>query len=292
MLENAWAAHALCELGLAGTPRRMAARTAVWQAEEVLIKAHEPVPWCEEADLATLASEMQLMDYLAARGIQVPQPVAAPIRVDGVCCSAVRFLKGTHPPLNFPGAAGAAGVMLEQVHSALAAFAPPEGFVRPRWDRAHFQRGFARLEQAARQGRVDPRDLKGVDRALERALKILEGRPMQLIHGDATVANILLTERGPALIDWSMAGWGFAAYDVGCVLAGVTNPEAAEALLEAYGAMDRYEASCGMALARLGSYMLFCLQPEGEWVREGVRLFCREWARALQKGRPIGPLGN
>ncbi|MGI6200819.1 MAG: phosphotransferase enzyme family protein [Christensenellales bacterium] len=292
MLENAWAAHALCALGLEGTPRRMAARSAVWRTEEVLIKAHEPVPWCEEADLAALCSEMQLMEYLAEQGIQVPLPVAPPIQVDGVCCSAVRFLKGAHPPLNFPGAAGAAGVMLEQVHRALAAYAPPGGFVRPRWDRAHFERGMTRLEQAAQQDRVDPGDLKAVARTLERALRTLEGAPLQLIHGDATVANILLTERGPALIDWSMTGWGFAAYDVGCVLAGITNPEAAEALLEAYGAMDRYQASCGMALARLGSYMLFCLQPEGGWVREGLHLFCHDWARGLQKGRPIGPLRN
>lgn len=82
-----------------------------------------------------------------------------------------------------------------------------------RWERGYFAREF--LERVPGTG---PATIARAKRELARSACVLLAQPLALVHRDLQSSNVLLTPRGPALIDFQGMRAGAAAYDLASLL--------------------------------------------------------------------------
>jgi amino acid adenylation domain-containing protein len=173
-------------------------------------------------------------------GLLVPEPVAARdgspvVGVSGVrgeggagtrYAALFRWLDGQAPG-GAPTAADCRrfGELMARLHRHGERFAPPSGFVRPRYDLDRLLGGAADgglLAEAA--GIVRP-EIAGLG----------EGRDLfGLIHGDLQVTNFLFSAGRVAAIDFADSGWGYYPYDIASSLLPSWGHRDFPALLEAF----------------------------------------------------------
>ncbi len=224
---------------------------------------------------SAIRSELWWMRSLAEAGLPVPRPVPAAngdlvVEAEGRWATVVTWVDGEQfgeaaTPLG-PDAGtverrfGALGGLIARMHNATDRLDLPQGFERPRWDRAGFL-GDTPLwgrfwENPALSG--DERDLlvdarESAARALRRHEE--EGVDYGLIHADMLRENVLVRGEDIAIIDFDDCGFGFRAYDLATAevqgLEDPLNPLAGLALYEGYKAVRRGDAP------RLGDVTLF-----------------------------------
>jgi len=210
---------------------------------------------------AAIESELWFCARLAEQGLPVsrPQPTqqgALLAEADGSFASATEWLPGD--PM---GAAGvslagsvadqvaqhfALGQLLARLHEVTLTLTLPEGFRRPGWDidgllgEAPFWGRFWEHPclSAPEAGRM---------RHLRRQLRselfphMAQG-PVILIHADVLRENVLVSEQGPALIDFDDCGFGHPLYDLGTVLSQNLAEPVGPALRR--GLIDGYATRC------------------------------------------------
>lgn len=103
----------------------------------------------------------------------------------------------------------AAGAALREVHEALAGFDPDGWPVFPRLDEA--RRVLATLEP-------EPAEARELDEMLDRAAAqaALLDAPVQVVHGDAWLGNVLRTPDGPLWTDFELTCVGPRELDLTC----------------------------------------------------------------------------
>jgi len=206
---------------------------------------------------AELASELAWTAALAEAGLIVPAPFPTRngqlvAQVDGHTADLVRWIDGT--PLStgaglvdLPDGEGtffALGETAARLHDICDAWAPPADFVRHAWDTDGL------LGETPVWGRFwenphlspEQRDLVSAarHRALEMLTELAPSLDYGLIHADLTHENVILTDDGPALIDFDDGGWGFRAFELATVINHTRRSAAPEPLIAAL--IDGYQS--------------------------------------------------
>jgi aminoglycoside phosphotransferase (APT) family kinase protein len=180
---------------------------------------------------AWLAREVAVAGYLARLGAPVVAPSGLPApgphRHDGHLVTFWEYAEELDAPMD----ARRAGRGLRECHEALADFdgALPS-MALPREAEELVERLPLDAEDAALLRRV------GAD--VKRRIEAL-ALPVQAVHGDAHLGNVINTARGPLWNDWEDTFLGPVAWDLGCLHASVkafgSEPAPVEAAQAGYG---------------------------------------------------------
>jgi hypothetical protein len=192
------------------------------------------------------ARELAVAAFLSERGVGVVPPSRelppGPHEHDGL---AVTFWQHVEPDPGRAPSAAEAGEALRQLHRALREFpAGPAGSAGPGETielpllispLVEVPRLLDRIESA---GSLPPADLARLRGAHERLAEILvkPSRPVQALHGDAHVRNLLATRDGLLWNDFEDTCRGPVAWDLACFCRWA--PWGPEAALAAYGDGD------------------------------------------------------
>lgn len=71
-----------------------------------------------------------------------------------------------------------------------------------------------RLAQYHELGMLTDRDIDDLQKLLHSAVRSAGPSGWQFCHGDALLANVLLSPTGPVMVDWEHAGWYLPGYDL------------------------------------------------------------------------------
>ena len=241
------------------------------------VVARVPLTFARLRGRAWIEAELALVAGLRDRGL----PVAGPTRA---------VASGPHPRDGFlvtlwdhvehdPGSpldAAAAGTALRAIHDALAAL--------PTMGLEHYAR-FDELAALVASLRLEPAERRVLERGLDASAEVVASSiaaPLQPVHGDAHLGNVLRTRGGPVWNDFENACLGPRELD----LAGLTirgTPEGAEAVA-AYGEHDAdlvrrlipvhalFLAAWTCALAERAPQARPFAQERIGWVRDGFGL--------------------
>jgi len=188
-----------------------------------------------------LAREVAVAGHLARAGAPVVAPsaeiVPGPHVRNGLALTFWEYAEESAAPAD----AAEAGRRLRRCHEALAAF---EGDL-PRLGVLDEVEGI--VERLAGTGTVSPDDatvLRRVAAAVREGVERL-ALPLQAVHGDAHLGNVLATSRGPLWNDWEDTFLGPLAWDLACLGAaarpfGRHDPARIAAARAGYG--DRHDA--------------------------------------------------
>lgn len=219
-----------------------------------------------------IRSELWWCAELARAGLPIPAPlpahdgrllVALP---GGLHASAIRWLEGealgeaarpfTQPLPKVLDLYHALGALLARVHRATDALTLPEGFTRPRWDRAGLvgdQPLWGRFWEHPSAG---PDQRATLIRARDALRERLAGET-GLIHADVLRENVLVNDRSVSLIDFDDSGYGFRLYDLGTALVQTVlhpeHPQLRDALMQGYGTTDTSMVEAFMLARTLAS---------------------------------------
>jgi aminoglycoside phosphotransferase (APT) family kinase protein len=185
---------------------------------------------------AWLAREVAVAGYLAAAGAPVVAPSLeippGPHHRDGFALTFWEYVEELDDPLDAPEA----GRGLRLCHEALADFTAE----LPRM--AALAEAVTIADDLAQSGAVGVRDAELMRRAGARAQAGI-GRislPLQPVHGDAHLGNVIVSPRGPLWNDWEDAFLGPVGWDIGCLCAsappfGRRDPSLIAAARQGYG---------------------------------------------------------
>ncbi len=266
--------------------------------EHLVLRVHRPGYRTDDE----LRSEQSWAAALRTDGVvatpeSVPTPagdvvarVLVPGRAEPLQITAVRWVPGE--PLGDVTDAGAMaldavaryrqlGALMASMHDHAAAWTPPAGFVRPRWDVGGM------LGDAPLWGRFwDTDALSTDDRAVlerfrdhaRRELSALGEPPERfgLIHGDFLPENVLVDGERLTLIDFDDSGWGWHLFDIATSFVGAWGQPDEEALeaafLEGYRSVrplpEEHLALLPLFLAlRAATYAGWVCTRDNEWAR-------------------------
>ena len=169
-----------------------------------------------------LAREVAVAGHLARVGAPVVPPSSlvppGPHDRDGVTVTFFEFVEAVDAPLD----AREAGRRLRECHEVLAAF-PGE---LPAFEL--LREAGAIFEEAGNEGMC--RRGESIRAAVE-ALEL----PLQAVHGDAHLGNVINTAAGPLWNDWEDTMLAPREWDLGCLHAGSGDPAAIAAAQAGYG---------------------------------------------------------
>ncbi|MDE3177599.1 MAG: homoserine kinase [Pseudomonadota bacterium] len=231
----------------------------------------------KRVDEADLPFFLGLMEHLAQRGVNCPQPVrsrdgAAIGRLAGRAAAIVTFLEGLSVRRPAVAHCGEVGEALARMHAAGADFAISRrnALSIPGWP-ALFEAARARADEV----------VPGLARETETQLRSLQeiwpqGLPSGVIHADLFPDNVFfLRDRLSGLIDFYFACNDFLAYDLAiCLnswafeLSGEFNLSKGQAMIEGYQRVRRLtpeEVEALPILAR-GSALRFMLTRLVDWL--------------------------
>jgi aminoglycoside phosphotransferase (APT) family kinase protein len=186
--------------------------------------------------VAWLAREVAVAGHLASAGAPVVAPSAelppGPHLHDGLALTFWTFAEERPDALD----AGAAGRALRVCHEALTDF-PGE---LP--EQAAFREARGILGRLAADGALAPADAGLLERAADRLEHRLAALalPLQPVHGDAHLGNVIATATGPLWNDWEDTFRAPVAWDLGCLHASARvfgrDADAVAAAQRGYGA--------------------------------------------------------
>ena len=118
------------------------------------------------------------------------------------------------------------GTMIGFLHWQASRWRLPAGFIRPTWDMAYFESALATLQSAVSDGRVLPADWEILQTAVRNLRGLVNSRrwgrkQFGLIHADLHRGNFLVHQGRVSLIDFSLCGLGYYAYDLAICLSNI-----------------------------------------------------------------------
>lgn len=277
------AAEVAGELGL-----RFARCVVLWERSNLLVHL-APAPVIARIATRTgtmrqgnawLAREVAVAGYLADVGAPVVAPSGevppGPHHEDGFTMTFWEFVEETGQPLD----ATEAGRRLRVCHEALADFDGPLPSMAPLAEAENIVARFASEKSLERE---DVELLRGVAVAVREGIAQFE-LPLQALHGDAGLSNVLQTVRGPLWNDWEDTFLGPRAWDLACLEAaappfgqrdptliasaragyGTTLPGG---ILDAFVAARRFQASVWGVAIGLASGDTDAVQSRLDWFR-------------------------
>jgi Ser/Thr protein kinase RdoA (MazF antagonist) len=228
-----------------------------------LLRLHRPVIsyWAGERQSPELiASELTWLEALAEEcEFKLQRPVhtrsgdwVGAVEIDGspTPVTLLTWLAGEHFSPAAPAAARQVesfGALVARLHQFSASWVPPEGFSRPQYNEAHFQKLFARLLRGVDLGIFSEEvywTLRATTQAILGEIQTLPDDPQNwgMIHADLHVGNFLVGAHAqdstdePEIIpiDFSFCGFGHYLFDLSVCLAGGLKADLRPAFLEGY----------------------------------------------------------
>ena len=185
-----------------------------------------------------LRREVSITGFLARAGAPVVAPSAeldpGPHTHDGISLSFWEYIEELDAPLD----AAEAGHGLRACHELLAGY---EGELEPLGTLAEAERW---LEEMAAEGGIGAEQAATLRRDAAEVRRRIEalGLPMQPVHGDAHLDNVINTAAGPLWNDWEDACLAPRALDLGCLEAAASvwgdDPKPVATARAAYGEID------------------------------------------------------
>jgi Ser/Thr protein kinase RdoA (MazF antagonist) len=184
-----------------------------------------------------IQSELNWLIALAESGHEVQHPLraksgrfVAQIEAHGrlTPCTLLSWVEGElfdENRHNRPEIARSYGSLTARLHNHAAAWTPPQDFIRPSQDAAHFERLFHQFKKALQWGLIQAEDWPILSQACAQIIRDVEryeDLPGQwgLIHADMHVGNILVRGARVLPIDFSLCGWGSFLFDASIALLG------------------------------------------------------------------------
>lgn len=272
--------------------------------EAYLLRIHRPAagihmePLLSGTDpLALRKTEVALLRHLGKKGLTVQRPLAdrtgrdVTLLPDGTAATMLTWLPGEPlaPEKLTEALCLRLGAMVAELHRAAADF---QGAETLRYDRALCSRLRADFSRMYRAGCLDRRRLSLLEAACDVVAEGLTSGEGTTIHADLSLGNLLLTEQGPAAIDFSLSGWGHPMLDLAGLMGLTTKTELRQALAAGFtaggGRIDRPmldRCCCLRVLINLALYLESRWREPAfaEWLEES----CRHVFRPLAAGREI-----
>jgi len=251
--------------------------------------------------IALRRQELDYLQYLANHGMRVQTPFTncqgalVTILPDGTAATLLTWLPGHTPG---PEDARtevfeAAGAMTARLHRLAAAY--------PRIDSRVYGADMCRRMDAVIAGsglhKRHKEILLATSRAIAGALADAEDSFI-LLHGDLSSGNIVLTEAGPAPIDFSLMGYGHPMFDLAVLLASSPPPgmetEYFRAVIRGYvragGRMNYALLEHGYALSILSCIALHLNRwPQEDWFSSAMERWEKRYFLPLRQHRPLFP---
>ncbi len=272
--------------------------------EDYLLRIHRPAagihmePLLTGSDLPALRrTELALLRHLDKKGLTVQRPLTdrtgqdVTLLPDGTAATVLTWLPGEYLK---PGQLTEAlclrlGALIAELHRAAADF---QGGAVLRYGPELCHRLRADFSRMYRAGCLDRRRLSQLEAACEAVAEGLTGGEGTTIHADLSPGNLVLTERGPVAIDFSLSGWGHPMLDLAGLMGLTTKAELRQALAAGFiaggGRIDRSmldRCCCLRALINLALYLESRWREPAfaEWLEES----CCSIFRPLAAGREI-----
>ncbi len=242
----------LAAWGLGQAPCRLVARREnhVYRVETpagpVALRLHRP----GYRSRAEIESELDWMAALSAGGLAVPTPRptmagALCIEADGTMADVLSWIEGRPMGIDgrlaslddAPAAYHALGSAMARLHAVSDAWDSPAGFARPAWDADGLVGDAPLWGRFWENPLLSPgqRDLLRAarDRARDRLAARNGALDVGLIHADLVPENVILTGRGPVMIDFDDGGRGARAFDLATAANRALREDHSTALIEA-----------------------------------------------------------
>lgn len=310
MESNALVLAALETYGMAGAEARFIRHNenmTYCVNEAYLLRIHRPRPgftmdfFHNGVDLTVLhEAELHFLDHLRTFGLQVQEPFRShagtyvAVLPDGTPATMLTWLPGRvlkQADLT-PETGVALGEMLGNLHMASARVRAEHKGSFGRYDHALCERLDALLAGYHARGKLETpffAQMSAALRVIGEALRESAASHM-LVHSDLSLSNILLTEKGPVPIDFSLLGYSTPMLDFGSLFCYIGDEACQEQVIRGYEAVtgncvDRRLIDCCLALQiLLGVALHFAVWAEEPWFAERLPQWCDEVFVPLVKG--------
>lgn len=238
-------------------------------------------------------AELGLLTHLANSGMNVQRPLAETTLSDGTQATLLTWLEGHHiTEAEFtPDMQRQIGEMTAQLHQAAAGFRHES---MRQYDAAHVARLSNSLRQIGEQHHLNMDEIAVTCQAahvIEERLDKVAGEFIA-IHCDLSQSNILLTENGPAPIDFSLCGIGHPMHDLGVLLGNTSTQAQRKAMAEGYttagGRINLPLLDAGYTLGLLEAIEFHAdIWPKEDWFAPRLTRWVDEQLRPLAEGKPL-----
>jgi hypothetical protein len=172
---------------------------AIYRSGDVVLRVGAPS--------APAVASIELAEILLDRGLTVTRPVRSDVvESAGLSATAWEFVPFTKAPIDWH----AVGQLVRRTH-AIAVADVPDSYPLPRpvdfpwWDFAVLLDDVGEvLDESARVGLIE---------AIDRWPHWTDDAGSVVCHGDVHPGNVIMTERGPVLIDWDLLCWAPPGWD-------------------------------------------------------------------------------
>lgn len=273
--------------------------------EQYLLRIHKPAEsfaaiaadgWPDE--LALRRQELDFLRYLRRSGMTVQAPVPAldgkliSFLPDGTPATLLTWLPGRMPgPEDArPEVFHAAGAMLAQLHSIAREYPQTDG---RRYDAAYCHQLKALFSHSC----LNQQDRLILTQTCDTiaALQEQSEQSFILLHGDITSSNIILTQDGPAPIDFSLLGYGHPMFDLAMLLSSSDGgldyyASVTQGYIRAGGKVDFSQLEAGFALSILSCIALHLPRwPQQDWFPAALARWQQRYFLPLNEKRPLFP---
>ena len=266
---------------------------AVYRADgQYLLRIHQAAEGLQvDHDPALRQAELAFLTHLADAGMNVQRPIAEATLSDGTQATLLTWLEG--PPLSeadfTPDVQRDIGAMTARLHQAAAGFHHDN---LRRYDAAHVLRLADGLWQMGTRHHLNMDEIAVACQAARVIAARLDNAADEFIpiHCDLSRSNILLTESGPAPIDFSLCGMGHPMHDMGILLGNVRSQAERHAIAEGYtsagGRINLPLLDAGYTLGLLEALVFHAdVWPKEDWFAPRLTRWVKEQLLPLAEGK-------
>lgn len=268
---------------------------AVYRVDEkYLLRIHKAAEGIHvHHDPAQHKAELALLTHLSDAGMNVQRPIAETTLADGTQATLLTWLEGHHITETefFPDMQRQIGVMVARLHQAAAGF---HHDALRRYDAAHIANLAAILQTMGKRHHLNMDEIAvACEGGCVIADRLDKGLTAYIpIHCDLSQSNILLTEQGPAPIDFSLCGVGHPMHDLGILLGNTSTQAQRNAMAEGYaaagGQIDLPLLDAGYTLGLLEALAFHAdVWPKEDWFAPRLTRWVKDQLRPLAEGKPL-----
>ena len=288
-------AEALQAFGLTHAEFIQQHENAVYRADgQYLLRIHQAAEGLHVVhDPALRQAELAFLTHLADAGMHVQRPTAEATLSDGTQATLLTWLEG-HPlsEADFtPDMQRQIGAMTARLHQAAAGFHHDN---LRRFDAAHVADFADALRRMGTRHHLNMDEIAVACQAARVIAAQLDRAADEFIpiHCDLSRSNILLTESGPAPIDFSLCGVGHPMHDLGILLGNVRSQAERHAIAEGYtsagGRINLPLLDAGYTLGLLEALVFHAdVWPQEDWFAPRLTRWVKEQLLPLAEGKSL-----
>lgn len=238
-------------------------------------------------------AELALLRHLADMGMPVQRPIAEATLPDDTLATLLTWLPGkslVRDDMN-PAVLLRAGALTFQLHQATLGFAH-EGLRT--YGAVHVRKLGEAIRAMSSRYALNADDIASACAACDVIGERLDEAcsDFRAIHADLSASNLLQTDAGLAVIDFSLCGVGHPMHDLG-ILMGNTGSQAQRQAIkagytEAGGSIDLSLLDAGLTLGLLEALVFHAdTWPKEPWFAPRLTRWANEMLRPLAEGKPL-----